>query len=126
MAKRYGRNQKRAHRAEIAALKAKLYGIWGEPPERLTRIDNIPRASMDVRQSEDRGRIEEDVSIRVILQHGDDIDTLYERHANYETVVLGDKCLVPTGMARPSLTERIEPWIELDLEYKRVIAPKEL
>lgn len=126
MAKRYGRNQKRAHRQEIAALHHAIYGVWGVPPSHLPRIDHIPRASMDVHLSEDPNRIEEDVTIRYILKHGEDIDAVFDHHRNSQIVVLGDKCLFPTGATRPMMTEHFAPWIELDLNYRRVRAPKEL
>ncbi len=51
MSKRYGRNQRRAHREEIAALREKLYGNWSQAKSgRLTIDKDIVEVQVTDRQ----------------------------------------------------------------------------
>jgi hypothetical protein len=135
MAKRYGRNQRRAHRAEIEALKTKLYGIWGEPPADMPRIDHVPHLSIYTRKTESRERIEEDVTITYLVIEHSDFEKIMEARESGTTLVHGDMCLYPVGLAMERTFQGISHdgrgyrdsrlvGQEIEAEFRRVRAPR--
>lgn len=138
MAKRYGRNQRRAHREEIAELRHRLYGVWGEPSELLQRIDHLRHCSMTVYKQDDRGLLADDVTISYRELRSKDFETLVRAYEDGVILVHGDMCLYPVKVSADDEYglyyvgtqdypgERMIAEQHITAEFKRVAAPRML
>lgn len=119
MAKRYGRNQRRAHRAEIEALKAKLYGAWGEPPAHLPELTIRPIAKY-IRTREARDGIATTVDLTFVADDMRQLNELVAAHQDRTVYVYEHMCLYPVRISQPSIEKYTEPFVRIEVEFQRV------